>query len=75
MATYTVTDDVIRSEEAAKHFSTADRRVLIGIRAALEILDVPVPDWARRKPTGRMPSRVIKSAHAADNHHRADYRP
>jgi hypothetical protein len=67
VATYTVTDDRLSSEAAAIHFSTADRRVLIGIRAALELLGVPVPQYALRRSSGRPPSRVIAAACDADN--------
>ena len=71
MATYTVTDELISSPQAAVHFSTSDRRILIGMRATLEVLGIPVPEYAKRKPTGRPPSRVIAAAYAADNPNQA----
>ena len=67
MTTYTVTTDKINSPEAAAHFSTADHRVLRGIRNTLELLDLPIPEYAQRKVPGRPPSRVIAAAYAANN--------
>lgn len=67
MAVHTVTDDLLRSNRAAAYFTTADRRVMIGLRAALEMLGIPIPDYAARKPSGRPGARDIIAAHAADN--------
>lgn len=67
MTTYTVNTDEIYSPEAAAHFSTADHRVLRGIRYVCETLDIPIPAYAERKIPGRPPSRVIAAAYAANN--------
>jgi hypothetical protein len=67
VATYTVTDDLIRSDKAAQYLGNADRRIRIGFRLALELLGLPVPESAVRKPTGRPPSRMIAAACDADN--------
>jgi hypothetical protein len=67
MAVYTVTDDMLCSEQAATYFQRADRRVMIGLRASLEILGIPVPDYAKRKPPGVAPSRAVESAYQADH--------
>lgn len=66
MAIYTVTDDKISSPAAAAHLSY-DRRVMIGVRNTLEILGIPLPEWVKRKPPGRPPSRAILRALGADN--------
>ena len=67
MATYTVADDVLCSEQAASYFQRADRRVLIGLRACLELLNIPVPEYAKRKPPGRPPSQAVAVAYQADH--------
>lgn len=67
MATYTVTDDALVSPEAEAYFQRCDKRVLIGLRAALELLNIPVPEYGWRKPPGRKPSEKIMAAYHADN--------
>lgn len=56
MPTLTVTTDLIESQQAATYFTNADRRVMIGLRATLEMLRLPVPEYARRKTTGVAPN-------------------
>ena len=70
MATYTVTDDKISSPQAAAHLGY-DARVMTGVRNTLEILGIPLPEWVKRKPPGRPPSRTILQALAADNPNQA----
>lgn len=67
MAVHTVNDDILLSPAALAYFSRADRRVLIGLRATLEMLGIPVPEYAERRPPGRPPSRAVTSAYRADN--------
>lgn len=67
MPIYTVTDDVISSDKAAEYFTRADRRVMVGLRAALELLGLPVPDYAIRRKPGRTPASGVAAAYAADN--------
>ena len=67
MAVHTVSDDIINSPAAKQYFSRADNRVLIGVRAALEMLGIPIPEYAVRKPPGRPPSRAIHDAYRADH--------
>lgn len=72
MTTYTVTDDIIRSPHAEEYFLNSDRRYMIGLRATLEMLKIPVPEYATRKPPGRPPARHIMAAYDADH---PRYRP
>jgi hypothetical protein len=67
MAVLTVSTDTLESERAAEYFTRADRRVMIGLRAALEILGLPVPAYAVRHVPGRTPARDVTAAYAADN--------
>jgi hypothetical protein len=67
MAVFTVTDDIFRTPQAQDYFNRADRRVMIGLRAALELLGIPVPDYAVRKPPGRPPAEALAAAYDADH--------
>lgn len=67
MAVFTVSDDIINSMQAQDYLTRADRRVLIGVRATLEMLGIPVPEFAKRKPPGRPPARAVAAAFSADN--------
>ncbi len=71
MATYTVNDDIVASAAARDYFIHADRRVMIGLRAALEMLRIPLPEYATRKPPGPAPSRAVAAAYQADQGARA----
>lgn len=67
MAARTVNDDILTSPAAIDYFARADRRVLIGLRAALEMLGLPVPEYAERKPMGRPPGKAINQAYRAEH--------
>jgi hypothetical protein len=67
MAVHTVSDEIINSPAAKDYFSSADKRIMIGLRAALEMLSIPVPQYAVRRPPGRPPSRAVASAYRADH--------
>ncbi|MFE9084939.1 hypothetical protein ACQKKG_07950 [Brevundimonas sp. NPDC003935] len=69
MTIRTIDDGVLNSPEAEAYFTTkADRRVLIGFRAALEMLAIPLPEYARRKETGRpTTTKLIARQYAEDN--------
>jgi hypothetical protein len=67
MATYTVTDDILASDEAAAYFNRADRRIRSGIRATLQMLAIPLPEYARPKAPGQSPAKSVMLAYAADN--------
>jgi hypothetical protein len=40
---------------------------MIGLRAALEMLRLPVPDYAQRRKPGPTPAKSVLAAFAADN--------
>ena len=65
MASFTVTIDIINSPQAQDYFTRADRRVMIGLRATLELLKLPVPDYALRRKPGRTPAKDVAAACAA----------
>jgi hypothetical protein len=67
MYTDTVTPDVLNSPQAAEYFTRADRRVMIGLRACLEMLGLPVPDYAKRRMPGATPAKAMLAAYHADN--------
>ena len=67
MATYTVTDNILSSDEAAAYYSRADRRIRSGIRATLHMLAIPLPEYARPKAPGQSPAKSVMLAYAADN--------
>jgi hypothetical protein len=67
MATYTVTDDILRSDAAAAYFDRADRRIKSGMRATLKMLAIPLPEYARPKPPGQSPAKLVMLAYEADN--------
>jgi hypothetical protein len=63
-----VDTSVLSTDYAESYFTErADRRIMIGLRATLEMLGIPLPDWAERKPTGRKPGQTIAAAHRADH--------
>lgn len=67
MAVRTVNDDIINSAAAQDYFAHADRRVMIGLRATLEMLNLPVPPYAIRKPPGPTPARAVANSFQADH--------
>jgi hypothetical protein len=67
MGTYTVSDDALTSAQAEAYFSRADHRALMGLRATVEILGIPVPDYAVRRKPGRTPAKDVMRAYRADN--------
>lgn len=67
MNTLIVTPDVLNSPHAQEYFTSADRRVMIGLRACLEILDIPVPEYAKRKMPGVSPAKAALAAYYGDN--------
>lgn len=67
MPTILVTTDIIESPQAQTYFINADRRVMIGLRATLEMLALPVPEYARRRPAGVPPAKAALLAYQQDN--------
>ena len=63
----TIDTGVFHTPDAADYFTRADHRILCGCRATLEMLGIPLPDWAQRKPTGPKPGKAILAAYRADN--------
>jgi hypothetical protein len=74
-----VNDDILHSDAAKEYFFQANSNTRQGFRYVLETLDLPVPDYAKRKPVGRprndgqeiarcgAPSQAVLSAFRADN--------
>lgn len=58
---------VLDTPGAEAYFTKADPRIMCGCRATLEMLGIPLPDWAKRKPTGPKPGRAIAAAFRADH--------
>lgn len=67
MGTHLVTTDLLHSTPAAAYFTGADRRIMIGLRAALEMLDLPLPAYALRAPTGPNAAKAARAAYDADH--------
>lgn len=63
----TVDPAPLHSADMTDYLTRADRRILIGFRAALEALIIPVPDAALRRPSGRPTIRNLSGAYNADN--------
>jgi hypothetical protein len=61
-----VIPDILHSPQARAYFLRADRRVMIGLRATLEMLGLDVPDYALRRMPGRTPAKATLAAYAAD---------
>ena len=58
----------------ATHLAGADRRIVNGFRLALDILGVPLPDYAERKPAGRPSIAKLMAAADADTGTNRTYR-
>lgn len=67
MTTRTIDDAVLHSSSAEKYLLRADRRVMIGLRAVLEMLSIPLPDYAIRRPPGPTPGKAVAAAFNADH--------
>ena len=67
MPILTVDTDLLNSPQAATYFTRADRRVMIGLRATLEMLQLPVPAYGLRRPTGQTPAKLALAAYNADH--------
>lgn len=49
------------------YLTNADRRVIVGVRFLLELLNLPYPDYLNRKPAGRPLAKQIMSEFRRDN--------
>ena len=56
MTIRTIDDAVLHSPEVTAYLKGTERRIILGFRAALELLNLPVPNAADRKPVGRPPA-------------------
>lgn len=63
----TIDTNVLDTTEASDYFTKADHRILCGCRATLEMLGIPLPEWAQRKPSGPKPGQTIMAAYRAEN--------
>lgn len=63
----TVDPGPLHTAAMTTYLATADRRIVIGFRAALEALKVPVPAAALRRPSGRPTIINLVQAFNADN--------
>jgi hypothetical protein len=75
MADIAVNTDILNSQHAKEYYARADRRIMVGLRVALEMLGIPVPEYARRKPVGRPPSKALATAFNADQGNLGTSRP
>jgi hypothetical protein len=64
---HTINTDVLHSPQAAKYFTGADRRIMSGLRATLEMLQLPLPAYALRAPTGPNAAKTARAAYDADH--------
>jgi hypothetical protein len=51
----------------AEHISKVDSRITGGFRLALEVLGIPLPEYAKRKPAGRPSIAKLMAAADADS--------
>lgn len=58
---------VIYSPAAEAYFTSADRRILSGLRATLDMIGAPYPEYARRQPRHPLPGKTVIAAFHADN--------
>jgi len=66
MASIAVNISVLNSSEAERYFTKSEHRMAC-FRGTLELLGIPLPNWAERKPSGRKPSIAVARAYETDN--------
>jgi len=66
MAIATIETSRIDNPQVATYLASTDRRVTIGVRFALEMFGLEVPEFLKRKPTGRSPVAKLMAAVDAD---------
>ena len=67
MTIQTVDCRALHSPAAEQYFTRHDRRYMIGLRATLELLGLPLPDYATRRKPGATPARRVMEAFRADH--------
>jgi hypothetical protein len=63
----TIDTAVLHSTQTAIYLANADRRIVVGFRAALEMLGLPVPEAALRRPSGRNGIAAIMKDYTDNN--------
>jgi hypothetical protein len=64
--TITIDTAALLTSGAEQYFTKNDHR-MAAFRGALEMLGIPLPLWAERRPSGRKPSVSVALAYRADN--------
>ncbi len=64
----------IDNKPVADYLASTDRRVTIGVRFALEMFGLEVPDFLKRKPSGRSSVGALMAALDADTGNPNTYR-
>lgn len=59
--------DRLSDPRVAAHVETVDSRVRGGFRLALDVLGIPLPDYAKTKPAGRPTIAKLMAAADADS--------
>jgi hypothetical protein len=66
MTIATIDTSRINNPHVAAYLASTDRRVTIGVRFALEMFGIEVPDFLKRKPSGRSSVATLMAAADAD---------
>jgi len=66
MPIITVDTSRIDNKPVADYLASTDRRVTIGVRFALEMFGIEVPEFLKRKPSGRSSVATLMAAVDAD---------
>ncbi|MDF2604970.1 hypothetical protein [Sphingomonas sp.] len=66
--------DRLRDPRVAAHVEQVDSRIRGGFRLALDVLGIPLPDYAERKPAGRPSIAKLMAAADADSGNPNTYR-
>jgi len=66
MTLATVDTSRLDNPQVATYLASTDRRVTIGVRFALEMFGLEVPEFLKRKPSGRPPVAKLMAAVDAD---------
>lgn len=74
MTILTVNTAAVDNQELAIYFASADRRIVSGFRLALDVLGIPTPEFATRKPAGRPSVAKLMADAEADTGNVGAYR-
>lgn len=67
MTIHTIDDTILHGGSAEAYFRGGDRRIMIGMRTALELLKLPTPEYCLRRLPGKVSKAGVALAYAADN--------